>query len=555
MTVTGTLVELIARAADESSASGGGVVDGARERSWSELARESYRAANLLREHGVMSGQRVAMCLHNSVEQAMFAFATLATGAAYVPLDPASPTPRTALVCADADPAVIVVATVALAERLFAEPGLTGRPRLVILACANGPEQIAGVPVMYLGSDGAGLAAYPSSPPAVTIDPSDLAYVLFTSGSTGRPKGVAISHRAARCFVDWSQACVELGSGDRVGALTPLHFDLSVFDLYASVAGGATMVVVPRRIVGFATELAQYLAAQRVTVLYTVPTVLISLISRNMLSADAQPDLRVVMFAGEPLPIKHLRAMMLALPGRRYLNLYGPTETNVVSYHEVTQVPAESDPPTPIGKVCAGAQLFALDAQGQALAPGQIGELCVGGPVLMLGYWSPSPIAGGEPARGAGLVPDPREAESGVGVEVEGRGASIYRTGDLVSVDADGCYSWVGRASQTVKIAGYRIEPGEVEHRLLEHPGVAQAYVLARPHPQLGTQLEAVVVAALDTALDDRALQLHCARALPRWMVPARVRIVDEVPRTSTGKVDRRALLEPEPEPGTEASP
>ncbi|MFV8755930.1 amino acid adenylation domain-containing protein [Nannocystaceae bacterium ST9] len=524
----GTLVELLERA---RGSTGGGIVDGDRRRSWSELIASGEAGASWLREYGVGPGHRVALCLHPGIDLTIAAFASLLAGAAYVPLDPLSPVRRSAMICTDARASVLVADTPAFVERLLAEPGLAHRPRLIVLSGAASPSPItiAGIPVVEF----AAFAAARSNAdriermPVPEPEPESLAYVLFTSGSTGRPKGVAISHRAARCFVDWSRECVDLQPDDRVAALTPLHFDLSVFDLYASFAAGATMVAIPRRLVGFASELVSMLAEQAVTVVYTVPTLLVQMVART--GALDLPRLRVVMFAGEPFPIKHLRALMLALPGRRYLNLYGPTETNVVTVHEVESVPAEDGPATPIGVACAGAELFLLDEQGEPhpLAPGQVGELCVAGPVLMQGYWDVE-----DPGGHAGLVIDPR-----------GTGALVHRTGDRVRVDEAGRLIWLGRISQTIKCAGYRIEPGEIEHRLLEHPGVREAYVVVRPHPTLGGELEAVIVPSGDVELDARELQRHCALGLPRWMVPTHVRVVAEVPRTSTGKVDRRALI------------
>jgi acyl-CoA synthetase (AMP-forming)/AMP-acid ligase II len=237
--------------------------------------------------------------------------------------------------------------------------------------------------------------------------------------------------------------------------------------------------------------------------------------------------LRHVLFAGEVLPVRHLRDLMGRVPHARFWNLYGPTETNVCTYHPVSALGPADTPPVPIGRACAHAQVFAVSEGGRLAEPGEVGELFVGGPSLMRGYWG-RPEASAEV-----LVPDPRRS---------GGAPPVYRTGDLVRLDPDGTYSFLGRRDLMVKSRGYRVELGEIEAILHGHPDVREAAVVAIPDERLGHRLHAMVVPREGGGVVAQDIQAHCAAHLPRYMVPERVEVCERLPRTSSGKVDRRAL-------------
>jgi acyl-CoA synthetase (AMP-forming)/AMP-acid ligase II len=222
-----------------------------------------------------------------------------------------------------------------------------------------------------------------------------------------------------------------------------------------------------------------------------------------------------VLFAGEVFPIRHLRRLMELLPRAAYFNLYGPTETNVCTFHRVASMPAADAEPLPIGRACCGDEAFVVEE-----------ELHVRGPTLAHGYWGRPELTL------AGFVADPRAPASG----------TAYRTGDLVRLDAAGEYRYLGRRDSQVKSRGYRIELGDVEAALYRHPQVAEAAVLAQPHEEFGTILRAVVVARPGSGLDRAALAAFCAAQLPPYMVPAEFELREALPRTSSGKVDRMAL-------------
>jgi acyl-coenzyme A synthetase/AMP-(fatty) acid ligase len=278
----------------------------------------------------------------------------------------------------------------------------------------------------------------------------------------------------------------------------------------------------------FPARLAQWIAEQRVSVWYSVPSVLTMLATHGKLGAVDLSALRTVIFAGEVFPAKHLSRLIEQLPDARHLNWYGPTETNVCTWFEVPRGSGPLTAPVPIGQGCPGLDVFAVSADGQRVSrTGQEGELLVGGPGLMSGYWA-APQKTGE-----ALVPNPL---SGSGDEM------VYRTGDVVALDQDGNFVFVGRRDGMVKTRGYRVEVGEVETALYEHPAVREAVVLPVPDELLGSRLRALVSADAGIELSREQLLEHCRRRLPSYMVPDAIELRPTLPKTSTGKIDRVLL-------------
>ncbi|MDA0638131.1 AMP-binding protein, partial [Nonomuraea sp. MCN248] len=328
----------------------------------------------------------------------------------------------------------------------------------------------------------------------------------------GAPKGVTISHRNARAFVDW--AVRELGAGpeDRFANHAPFTFDLSVLDLYAAFATGAAVTLIPQELSYAPRQLVEFLHRERVSVWYSVPSALIHMMrDGRLLDGPPPPALRAILFAGEPFPIARLRELA-GWTTARLLNLYGPTETNVCAFHEVTPDDLARDRPPPIGRACCGDKAWAERPDGSVAGPGEEGELLVDGPTVMLGYWR-------------------KERHTGA-----------YRTGDFVRVLPDGSFDYVGRRDFRVKVRGHRIELGEVEAVLGTHPAVAQAAVAV-----LGDGMEARLAAFVTVTgggAGPLALKRHVAARLPTYMIPDEIFFVDTLPQSRNGKVDRFALLD-----------
>jgi len=494
------------------------VVSGARVLTFAELDEQSSRLAHLLLRHGVAAGERVAIQLERSLEAVVAVFGVLKCGAAYVPVDPGAPPARAALLLEDCGVAALVGTRERLA-RLRAET--SARP-----PCAIAVDAASGGDVLGWSELSGAPSRTPPDPGAIE---QDLAYILYTSGSTGRPKGVMLSHRAALSFVHWAVDCFGLKQDDRLANHAPLHFDLSVLDLFGAAAAGAAVLPVPAATGLFPRNLADWIEASAISVWYSVPSALIQLALRGGLERHRYARLRAVLFAGEVFPQPHLRRLAQLLPHPDYFNLYGPTETNVCTVHAVTAEDLASDEPLPIGRACANTEVFALDEQGRPVAPGEPGELCVRGPTLMRGYWGLPELTQ------AALVPDPRRPHDP---------ALVYRTGDRVRLDASGRYRFLGRRDAQLKSRGYRIEPGDIEAVLHRHPGIAEAVVVPVPHEEFGCTLRAVLAPRPGAAPDRAALAAFCAQHLPAYMIPAEFEFREALPRTSSGKVDRVALHE-----------
>jgi amino acid adenylation domain-containing protein len=493
------------------------------ERSYGELDRDANGVARALIEMGIGRGDRVGLFLDKGIQAITGLYGAMKAGAAYVPIDPRGPAARGGLVGADCQIGALIT-TPELGPSLLGEMAGAGHaPRGVIVVGSPGsvrwPEGIEVVSydrALEMGTE---------DPPGVPVVEADLAYILYTSGSTGVPKGVMLTHRNALAFVEWAAETIGVGDDDVMSSHAPLHFDLSVFDLYVAALAGATVVVVPADEAYLGRSLADVICRESITTWYSVPSALM-LLTRSVTEPGELPSLRTVVFAGEVYPTKHLRDLRRLLPGVTLWNIYGPTETNVITAYQVLDLP-EDDRTIPIGRACANTDVFVVRDDGGLAGVGEEGELYARGPTVMKGYWN-------RPERTAEVLvqnqlfphlPDP-----------------AYRTGDIVRVRPDGDLDFLGRRDHQIKSRGYRIDLGEVEAAMSSLPGVEEAVAVALDHQSWGTQIVACVIARDGEALTENTVRRHVAGRLPRYMVPTRVRILATFPRTSTGKVDRRAI-------------
>jgi amino acid adenylation domain-containing protein/non-ribosomal peptide synthase protein (TIGR01720 family) len=467
------LVQDQARATPEATA----IVDGEVRRSYAWLDQRANHLARRLRDLGARPEAHVGVLLPRSTDAVIAILATFKAGGAYTPLDAGHPAHRLAHAVADAGVELVVTT-----------PDLRG---LVPAGC--------GVVALEPSPPGA------PAPPDVAVAPDNAAYLLYTSGSTGRPKGVSISHRSAVAFLRWARSAFSPDELSGVLASSSLSFDLSVFELLAPLTCGGSVILA-----GSLLELADLRAAESVTLVNTVPSVLAAYLRQDELPASV----RTVALAGEALPADLVRALAVD----RVLNLYGPTEATTYA----TAAVLDRDGAPPIGTAVAGARVYVVDPELELVPPGVPGELCIAGAGLARGYL-------GMPAATAErFLPDPF---------CDAPGERLYRTGDRARWRSDGQLEYLGRLDAQIKLRGHRIEPGEVEATLRAHPRVAEAAVVLDG----GSRLVAYVVGVAPA----EELEAFLRARLPAPFVPSAFVALAALPRLVSGKLDRRRLPEP----------
>ncbi|MBI4258998.1 MAG: amino acid adenylation domain-containing protein [Actinobacteria bacterium] len=488
--------------------------------SYGELADRAGALAATLADAGVRRGDRVGIHLPRGIEMLVAVHGALAAGAAYVPIDPMAPSARAAAIADDCDLSALVTTPFAGAPLLRA--ARSARPRIVVVADDGDEVPDVSSPWVRFAD-----AARGGTGPDLRLTDEDLALIVYTSGSTGVPKGVMISHRAVVAFARALAARSGVGPEDRLSGATPLHFSMSMVDLFHAAAEGASVVLVPEEDTFLGPTMARALAGGGVSIWTTVPSAL-RLVLQAGLPPDPLPGIRQVWFGGEVLPARDLSALRRLLPRAELWHMYGGTETLGRTAHLVEGVPEEGER-IPLGLPFDGADAIVLREDGSEAGPGELGELHVRGAMLMKGYWR-------DPVRTAStLVPNPLAPEL---PDV------LCRTGDLVRRRDDGALEFAGRLDQQVKSRGIRIELGDVEAALLGHPAVAEAVAVAVPDEVWGTVIGAFVVLARGEGVPGTALRSYLAGRLPLAMVPAGVEVLEALPHNSSGKVDRLALGE-----------
>jgi amino acid adenylation domain-containing protein len=482
-----------------------------------ELDERSNQLAHLLRRKGVQKGDRVGLFFPKSVESIISMLGVLKAGGVYVPIDPQMPVDRVGYIIGNCGIRVLIT-TAAKRMDLTPETRDTLEKFVFVEGEGNGNDLAAW----------SQLGEFPAAnAPKVALIETDLAYILYTSGSTGRPKGVMLTHQNALTFVEWCAEEFQVRSEDRLSNHAPLHFDLSVFDVYNTLEAGATVYLVTEDLALFPTSLANFIETQKITIWYSVPSALMLLLLHGRLTAEKLSSLRVILFAGEVFPMKYLRQLAEISRTSSLYNLYGPTETNVCTYYKVERERLESMEKLPIGIACANTECFSVTPEGQLAKDGEAGELYVRGPAVTYGYWA-------DPEKTHKMVV-PNHFQ-------EHFEEKAYRTGDIVTVGEDGNYYFNGRRDSQIKSRGYRIELGEIESALLSHPGVKEAAVLAVPDEVIGNRIRAVVALHIAGSLGVLELQQYCASRVPKYMIPELVDLYEELPKTSTGKIDRVKL-------------
>ncbi|MFC9820123.1 amino acid adenylation domain-containing protein [Streptomyces erythrochromogenes] len=465
------------------------VVDGDTTLTYGRLLQAGHALAARLRDHGVARGDRLALLTTRSHRTVVAQLGLWLAGAVCVPLDPAQPRPRTEAMIADAEVTLTV-----------------GDAKLLDAAAFPGP--VLALPEEPLTSgrrvDGS--------------DPDGPAFIMFTSGSTGRPKGVLVPHRAIAELVT-APDYVTLTGRDRVLFHSPMTFDASTFEVWVALANGAAVVVCTEQRPTL-EDLARHVERHGVTVAFFTTALFHQLAARR---SRVFAQLRSVVVGGEAMAAAQAREVLTAFPWLELVNGYGPTETTTfATAHRVTAQDCEGR--IPIGRPICGATAHVLDAAGHPVADGERGELWIGGSRLAHGYTGLPELT----------------AEKFVGHA--SAGGRLYRTGDIASLRPDGILQFHGRNDDQVKVRGFRIEPAEVEHALREQPDVDDAAVTVDGAGTSEARLVAFVVAAPGPVPAGAALRERLTAVLPAHLVPDAVTVLERLPLTPAGKVDRRAL-------------
>jgi len=470
------------------------IAHGSQLLSYRKLNERANRLANHLGRLGVGPEVLVAICQSRSLDMVVSILAVLKAGGAYVPLDPAYPRERLQIVLNDSQARVVLTEQNLLAEIADGKRFVVCPENIASLLCEESTENLDRL-----------------------ATPANLSYVIYTSGSTGRPKGVAIEHRRTAAFVDW--AISTFSHEELAGVLfcTSICFDLSVFEIFAPLACGGTILLANN-----ALELNDIAAQHTVTLLNTVPSAM-----RELLRTGAVPEsVRTVNLAGEALTGSLVESIYASTSAERVYNLYGPTEDT--TYSSVAFVERESGREPPIGRPLPDKSLYILDSKLQPVPVGICGELYIAGNGLARGYLGRAELTAER------FIPNPFSACPG---------ERMYQTGDLARFLPNGIVAYMGRSDHQVKIRGFRIEPGEIEAVVSRHPAIGACVITVNPGADGAKEL--VLHAARNGgACDCSELRKYLSSRMPAYMIPSTIYVLDALPLTPNGKIDRRALLD-----------
>ena len=487
------------------------IVDGDQQLTFAELAIRAKRCAVRLVELADVLNLPVAVFLPKSAEVIIADLGIAYSGNVYMNLDIKLPAQRLRNILDN------------IGSLLF----ITSR-RLMPQAEAAGvdPEKILFIEDLA-ASPGDGSPDFDevalASRRARMIDTDPLC-LINTSGSTGTPKAVALSHRGSIDFMDWVFNTFAFDETTIIGSLSPFYFDIYTLELNACLAKGATLVIIPESLAIFPTKLIAFLAEHAVSFLFWVPSIMVHIAKLGLLEAVPLPRLRTVFFAGEVFPTRHLNLWRRALPDTMFVNLYGPIEIHVDCTYFIVNRAFSDDEPLPIGIPCRNTDILILDENDAPCEDGQMGELCVRGTSLALGYWN-----------------DPEKTERAFVQNPLNRRYPelIYRTGDLAVRHSNGVIYLSGRKDFQIKHMGYRIELSEIEHHVIGVPGITNACVLYNAAKKEITLFYEVEFAPVEPV----TIRKHLAKMLPSYMLPTAFHSLSELPRNSNGKIDRNGLL------------
>jgi amino acid adenylation domain-containing protein len=477
----------------------------------------------MLLEIGCRRGDLVGILIPKSIPAIVAILGCLKADCVYVPLDLGCPPARLRCIMESCQFRCILASGPA-------------QPILNVLLCGTAADSVclgwlsdSVPPDLNLRFSQKHLISMPTGPVDSCNRHDAVAHILFTSGSTGTPKGVMITHASVLAFVDWGIGYFGYRPSDRMSGHPPLHFDLSTFDIFGTLAAGGSLHLITPEMSLLPHKLAESIRTLELTQWFSVPSLLNYMAKFDAVRYNDFPALRRVLWCGEVFPTPALIYWMRRLPHVTFTNLYGPTETTIASgFYRVPQCPADEHSRIPIGMPCPGEEFLVLDEELHHVATGQIGELYIGGVGLSPGYWR-------DPEKtGHVFIRNPYSSH------LDSR---IYRTGDLASIGADGFVYLHGRTDSQIKSRGYRIELGEVETAVHATGAVRECAVAAVQADGFeGTTIWCAYVPAAGRNVSPQALRAQVAKTLPSYMIPNRWMNMSELPLNANGKIDRPAI-------------
>ena len=498
---------------------------GDRHITYRQLEERSNRLANFLIHSGVAKGSVIAIYARDVAEIITAMIGVLKAGCAFLPIDPRTPEKRAQAMLAQVLPKWFIAEPEYLEDMVKAVDGLSDR---ITVICPTSPKTISAMPSNIVLAEG--FSDYQKSEkPDAQSDANDLAYIYFTSGSTGKPKGIMGRLKGIDHFINWEIKTLGVEPETRVSQLTNPDFDAFLRDVFVPLcAGGVVCIPASSVEAGVGEGLRDWIDAQRINIVHCVPSVFRSIINAG-LKAEHFKELRYVLMAGEPLLPSDVGRWMDVYGDRvQLVNLYGPTETTMTKFFYFV-TPADTERKTiPIGKPMDGARAVIVDERGKACAPGAAGEIYIRTPFRSLGYYEQPELTAEV------FVPNPFNNDPA---------DLVYKTGDIGRVMSDGNFEFLGRRDHQVKIRGVRIEIAELESLLRTHPAVADVALADRDDDDGTKYLCAYVV--LRESTETNALKDFLSKHLPEYSIPSTFVVMEELPRTPNGKVDRRALPAP----------
>ena len=488
-----------------------------------QLQSQSRAIAHSLRSRSLAPSDRVAILQKRSSRVIASIFGTLYADGIYVPIHSASPSTRFTQILDICDAAAIICDKT---TRALVEETLCGRQTAPAVLYVGAEDERGSLPIEWQFVDpDADTPAVDHSAAAIDVD---AACLIFTSGSTGQPKGVAVTHRGIVDYMDWATRYFALSAEDRILGTAPFHFDMSTFDIHVTIRAQATLCIASDTDILFPGRLIAFIEREQPTIWKGVSSLLAYLAKTGELSSAQLSSLTRIVFSGEKLPTQRLIEWMSAVPKPRYFNAYGPTEaTGISTCYEIAEIPASAEQSLPIGAACTNTHVFVIDENGRILEDGEVGELCIRGSGLALGYWRDTQLT-----RKKFVRLDDAKASY----------ARVYHTGDRGYRDRDGLFHLVGRMDDQVKVQGYRIELGEVTHAVESCECVLAACTLCTELD--GTASLVTFVELTGDSVTQGQLANDVRRRLPAYMLPSRFVIMDRLPRTDRGKIDKMALAE-----------